>query len=84
MAKDLGKDDDGLLHFCGAGDMHIKTESNVTFKLMSVRYVPGLKRNLISVGQLDDARYAVHFKDGSWKVTKGALVIIDELSSRGH
>ena len=70
MAKDLGKDDDGFLHYCGARDMHIKTSSNVKFKLTSVRYVPGLKRNSISVGHLDDAGYAIHFKNGSWKVTK--------------
>ena len=68
MAKDLGKfylTDDGLLHFRGARIMHIKTASNVTFMLTGMRYVPGLKRNLISVGQLDDAGYTVLFKDGA-------------------
>ena len=81
-AKDLGKVylvDDGLLHYRGAGEMHIQTASNVKFKLTGVRYVPGLKRNLISVGQLDDAGYAVLFKDCAWKITKGAMVIMKGL-----
>ena len=82
MAKDLGKvynAKDGLLHYRGARVMHIKTPSNVTFELTGVRYVPGLKRNLISVGQLDDAEYAVLFEDGAWKITKGATVIMKGL-----
>ena len=68
MAKDLGKfylANDGLLHCWGEGIMHIKAACNVTFELTGVRYVPDLKRNLISVGQLDDAGYAVLFKDGA-------------------
>ena len=44
-----------------------------------VRYVPGLKRNLILVGQLDDAGYAMLFKDSAWKITKGAMVIMKGL-----
>ena len=79
MAKDLGKvylANDRLLHCRGAGRMNIKTASNVTLELIGVRYVPGLKRNLILVGQLDDAGYAVLFKDGAWKITKGAMVIM--------
>ena len=79
MARDLGKvylANDGPMHFRGAGDMHIKTACNVMFKLTSVSYVPGLKRNLISMGQLDDAGYVVHFKDASWKITRGAVVIM--------
>ena len=82
MAKDLGKvylANDGLLHYRGAGRMHIKTASNVMLELTSVRHVPGLKRNLISVGQLHDAEYAVLFKGGAWKITKGAMVIMKGL-----
>ena len=80
MAKDLGKVyPTGHLHCRGAGDVHIKTTSNVMFKLTGVRYVPSLKRNLITAGQLDDVGYAVHFKDGSWEVTKGAMMIMKGL-----
>ncbi|GJZ48762.1 putative RNA-directed DNA polymerase [Tanacetum coccineum] len=48
------------------------------FRLRSgkdVRYIPGLKRKLISFGQLDEEGYHVGFGDQQWKVTKGSLVV---------
>ncbi|GKC41788.1 retrovirus-related pol polyprotein from transposon TNT 1-94 [Tanacetum coccineum] len=46
-----------------------------TKTLKDVRYIPGLKRRLISVGQLDEEGYHVGFGDQQWKVTKGSLVV---------
>ena len=40
-----------------------------------VRHNPELRRNLISIGQLDDERHAILFVNGTWKVTKGARVL---------
>ena len=40
-----------------------------------VRYIAGLKKNLISVGQLDSTGYAAEFGRGSWKIVKGAMVV---------
>ena len=40
-----------------------------------MRHIPGLKRNLISVGQLDREGYCITFSGHEWKITKGALVI---------
>ena len=40
-----------------------------------VRYIPGIKKNLISVGQLDSTGYAVEFGKGSWKIVKDAMVV---------
>ena len=37
--------------------------------------IPELRRNLISVGQLDDEGHAILFVGGTWKVTKGAMVM---------
>ena len=34
-----------------------------------------LRRNLISVGQLDDEWHAILFIGGAWKVTKGGRVL---------
>ena len=34
-----------------------------------------LRRNLISVGQLDDEWHAILFVGGTWKVTKGARIL---------
>ena len=43
--------------------------------LEDVRYISGIKKNLISVGQLDRTGYAVEFGKGSWKILKGAMVV---------
>ena len=40
-----------------------------------VRHIPELRRNLISVGQLNDEGHAILFVGGTWKVTKGARVL---------
>ncbi|GJV68833.1 putative RNA-directed DNA polymerase [Tanacetum coccineum] len=40
-----------------------------------VRYIPGLKRRLIFVEQLDEEGYHVGFGDQKWKITKGSLVV---------
>ena len=40
-----------------------------------VRHIPELRRNLISVGQLDDEGHAILFVGGTWKVTKGDRVL---------
>ena len=43
--------------------------------LEKVRHILDLRRNLISVGQLDDEGHAILFVGGTWKVTKGARVL---------
>ncbi|RVW42256.1 Retrovirus-related Pol polyprotein from transposon TNT 1-94 [Vitis vinifera] len=47
----------------------------VYFLLEKVRHIPKLRRNLISIGQLDDEGHAILFVGGTWKVTKGARVL---------
>ena len=37
-----------------------------------------MKKNLISVGQLDDSGHSINFRDDEWKVTKRAMVIARE------
>ena len=44
--------------------------------MRNVRHVPNLKRNLISIGQLDDEGFVTTFVNGCWKITKGAMVIV--------
>jgi len=43
--------------------------------LNNVRHIPALKRNLISIGQLDDEGHYTTFGDGHWKVMIGNLVV---------
>nr|GEX21991.1 retrovirus-related Pol polyprotein from transposon TNT 1-94 [Tanacetum cinerariifolium] len=48
-----------------------------------VRYIPGLKRRLISARQLDEEGYHVGFRDHQWKVTNGSLVRLGDISGIG-
>ncbi|GJU05862.1 retrovirus-related pol polyprotein from transposon TNT 1-94 [Tanacetum coccineum] len=56
-------------------DVILKTSFGTSWTLKDVRYIPNLKRRLISVGQLDEEGYHVGFIDQQWKVTKGSLVV---------
>ncbi|GKA58054.1 retrovirus-related pol polyprotein from transposon TNT 1-94, partial [Tanacetum coccineum] len=67
--------DDKTLDIAGVGDVVLKTSFGTSWTLKDVRYIPGLKRRLISVGQLDEEGYHVGFRDQQWKVTKGSLVV---------
>ncbi|GJT59725.1 retrovirus-related pol polyprotein from transposon TNT 1-94 [Tanacetum coccineum] len=67
--------DDKTLDIAGIGDVVLKTSFGTSWTLKDVRYIPGLKRRLISVGQLDEEGYHVGFEDQYWKVTKGSLVV---------
>ncbi|GKD32531.1 hypothetical protein Tco_1248040 [Tanacetum coccineum] len=70
---------DKTLDITGVGDFVLKTSFGTSWTLKDVRYIPGLKRRLILVGQLDEEGYRVGFRDQQWKVTKGSLVV-----SRGN
>ena len=57
------------------GDVRIILPNWSIQLLQKVRHILDLRRNLISVGQLDDEGHAILFVDGTWKVTKGAMVL---------
>ena len=44
--------------------------------LKDVRYLLGLRKNLISLGQLDNSGLSYKVKSGILKVTKGSMVVI--------
>ena len=67
--------------FVGVGDVEVRFDNGSTFTLHGVRHVPLLTKNLVSVGQLDDAGYTCTFGDGSWKISKGALQVAQGLKS---
>ena len=67
--------DNKALAIEGKGDVCIKTTSVNQWTLDDVRYIPGIKKNLIYVGQLDSMGYAAEFGKGSWKIMKGAMVV---------
>nr|GFA70587.1 retrovirus-related Pol polyprotein from transposon TNT 1-94 [Tanacetum cinerariifolium] len=67
--------DDKTLDIAGVRDVFVKTSFGTNWTLKDIRYILGLKRRLISVGQLDEEGYHVGFRDQQWKVTKGSLMV---------
>ena len=77
-AENFGKvclADDETLDIAGMGYINFKTSLGTSWTLKDVRYIPGFKKMLISVGQLDKEGYRVTFGDGQLKVIKGNLVV---------
>ncbi|KAB5537804.1 hypothetical protein DKX38_015337 [Salix brachista] len=78
IAGDFGKVflvDGEALNVVGMGDVDVALPNRNKWTLQKVRHIPELKKNLISVGQLDDCGFSVVFSNGTWRVTKGALVL---------
>jgi hypothetical protein len=71
--------DGTALDVVGQGDVHIRVHTDSVWKLQKVRHIPKLKKNLISMGQLDDEGHSIYFHSGKWKVSKGAMIL-----ARGH
>jgi hypothetical protein len=67
--------DRSALDIVGMGDVRIRVHSDSVWKLQKVRHVPDLKKNLISVGQLDDEEHSANFQGGKWKVSIGARIL---------
>ena len=63
----------------GIGTVRIKMFNGVVRTLGDVRYVPDLKRNLISLSTLDAKWYKYTGEGGVLKISKGALVMM-----KGH
>ena len=68
----------------GIGEASYKLDSGTPMKMKEVLYVPGLKKNLLSISALDKKGYRVAFKDGQvlmWtkgKSIEDAIVIGEE------
>ena len=57
---------DGVtLDVVGIGDVWILLPNGSVWLLEKVRHIPDLRRNLISIGQLDDERHAILFVGGT-------------------
>jgi len=69
-------DDDHPCNMEGIGTVHIKMFDRIVRELKEVRYVPQLKRNLISVGVLETLGLVVFIRDGVLKMTKGSMVVM--------
>ena len=63
--------DGSALDVIGMGDIRILLSNRSIWLLEKVQHIPDLRRNLISIGQLNDEGHAILFIGGTWKVTKG-------------
>ncbi|GJY34690.1 hypothetical protein Tco_0419159, partial [Tanacetum coccineum] len=60
----------------GRGKVKIQLHDGSSFILEDVRYVPGLRRSLISLGTLEKEGYTVKMQMGKIKVIKGCRVMM--------
>ena len=67
---------DGVaLDVVGMADIQILLPNGFVWLLEKVQHIPDLRRNLISIEQLDDEGHVILFVSGTWKVTKKAKVL---------
>ncbi|GJS21213.1 retrovirus-related pol polyprotein from transposon TNT 1-94 [Tanacetum coccineum] len=60
--------DDKTLDIAGVGDVVLKISFGTSWTLKDVRYIPGLKRILIFIGQLDEEGLHVGFRSQQWRI----------------
>ncbi|GKA40987.1 retrovirus-related pol polyprotein from transposon TNT 1-94 [Tanacetum coccineum] len=60
----------------GIRKVRVQMKDDSSFVLENVRYIPELKRNLISLGTLDRESYTVKLQNGRVKVIKGSLMVL--------
>jgi len=58
------------------GTIFIKKFDGMVRELMKVRYVPQLKRNLISIDALEALGLKVSIRDGVLKMTRGSMMTL--------
>ena len=66
----------------GIGTILIKMFDGMVRELKKVRYVPQVKKNLISVGALDALGNGVSVRDGILKMTKASMVVLKGVSTQ--
>ena len=64
------------LKIAGIGTVKIKLHDGTVRTIQGVRHVYGLKKNLLSIGQLDDLSCSAHIQNGVMKIIKGALIVL--------
>ncbi|KAL5865755.1 hypothetical protein ACOSQ3_003269 [Xanthoceras sorbifolium] len=71
---DVFMGNDSLCKILGIGTIRLRNQDGSTRVLTDVRYVPDMKKNLISLGVLESKGFIVTMQNGILKVTSGALV----------
>ena len=69
----------------GKGDIKIKTKNGVLEMISNVLFVPSLKSNLLSVGQLLEKGYVITLQDASCETydpVRGTIAVVPMTSNR--
>lgn len=70
----------GNNHGCkvvGIGDVMLKLEDNREILLKNVRHIPEIRRNLISIGMLDEIGCLISVYEGFLKVSKNSKTVLE-------
>ena len=67
---------DEACEILGMGKIKLKLHDGTVRNLIEVRYIPNLKKNLISVGFLESKGFKITMKNGILKVSYGAFVAL--------
>ena len=67
---------DHAMEICGIGTIKIKMFDGIIRTIQDVRHVKGLKKNLLSLGQLDELACKTHIENRIMKIVRGMLVVI--------
>jgi len=69
-------ENDHALKIVGVGTIKIKMFDGYVRTLQGIRHAKGLKKNFLSIGQLDNLGCKTHIEGGILKVIKGFVVVI--------
>ncbi|XP_025014648.1 uncharacterized protein LOC112536237 [Ricinus communis] len=68
--------DDSRISVMGKEEVTIQTKSNVVQTIYNVLFIPDLRTNLLSIGQLQEKGYEISIKDGVCKIQDEKLGLI--------
>nr|XP_048331640.1 uncharacterized protein LOC125422966 [Ziziphus jujuba var. spinosa] len=71
--------DNSTVSIMGKGRVSIQTKRNSTLSILDILYVPDLKSNLLSVGQLQEKGYEISIKDGVCQIQDDNLGLIAQI-----
>nr|GEV18281.1 pyruvate kinase [Tanacetum cinerariifolium] len=71
-----GSGADGVCRVRGTCKVQVQMRDGPSFVLDNVRYVPKLRRNLISLGTLEKKGFTVKMQSGKIKAIKGSLMVL--------
>ena len=77
-------ENDQQCYIAGVGSVQIKTQDGMTRTLTSVKHIPTMARNLISLSTLDCDGYKYAGGNKLLKVSKGSLIVMVGEIGRAH